>query len=74
MNLEVLSSMILGNTGKLYFSSIKMCKEKKTCIRRGNSLGILDVFRGEMKGGDLVLYKITFLVAFGENWASRFAN
>lgn len=28
----------------------------------------------EVKGGDLVLYKIMFLVAFGENWVSLFAN
>ena len=28
----------------------------------------------EMKGGDLVLYKIMFLVAFGENRVSLFAS
>lgn len=26
------------------------------------------------KGGDLVLYKIMFLVALGENWMSLFAS
>lgn len=28
----------------------------------------------EMTGGDLVLYKLMFLVAFGENGVSLFAN
>lgn len=28
----------------------------------------------EVNGGDLVLYKTMFLVAFGENWVSLFAN
>lgn len=28
----------------------------------------------DVNGGDLVLYKTMFLVAFGENWVSLFAN
>ena len=75
MNLEVLSSLILGNTGKLNFSSIKMCKKKKIMQKMGKfSSNIRVLLLRELKGRDLVLYKILFLVAFGENRASLFAN
>lgn len=74
MNLEVLSSLILGNTGKLNFSSIKMCKKKIMQKMAKFSSNIRFLLLREVKGGDLVLYKIMFLVAFGENWVSLFAN
>lgn len=71
MNLEVLSSMILGNTGKLNVSSMKGVKSHK---RWGSFLAILDFFWWEnhRKGSSFV--QIMFLVAFGEDWVSLFAN
>lgn len=69
MNLEVLSSLILGNTGKLNFSSINCVKNKKIMQKMGKfSSNIRFLLLRETKGGDLVLYKIMFLVAFGQNW------
>lgn len=49
-----------------------MCKKKereeKNHVKGGKfSSNIRFLLLREMKGGDLVLYKIMFLVAFGEN-------
>lgn len=57
MKLEV-SLLILGNTGKLNFSSIKLCKKKKIQKMGKFSRNIRVLLLREMKGGDLVLYKI----------------
>lgn len=39
-----------------------------------NSSNIRFLLLREMTGGDLVLYKVMFLAAFGENGESLFAN
>lgn len=66
MNLEVL--LILGNTGKPNFSSMKCVKlindGKFSCNNK-----ILLV--SEMRGSSFV--QTMFLVAFGENWVGMFA-
>lgn len=70
--------MILGNTGKLNFSSIKCVKKKKTknANRWRSFLGILDFFCWEewQEAGSSFVQKIMFLVAFGEIGASLFAG
>lgn len=74
----MLSSLILGNTGKLNFSSIKLCKKKKQKKimqkMRKFSSNIRFLLLREKTGGDLVLYKLMFIVAFGESCVSLFAT
>jgi len=61
---KVLSSLILGNTGKLNFSSIKLCKKQTKKIMqkmRKFSSNIRFLLLREKTGGDLVLYKLMLL-------------